>query len=164
MQRVSYRSSATWIIAVAWLAAVPALAAEPADGDAVLAEYFRGQTAAVGDACLAGVDTLQAWQARRGPARLELLDMLGLDPLPEKTPLAAIAPGPHEDGQELQLAALRWFDKHLRKEVRPIESSAQATLPREKLRVFKGLPADEVNTRIDETWFFWTFSGTVAAA
>jgi cephalosporin-C deacetylase-like acetyl esterase len=401
MQRVNYLSSATWIIAAAWLAAVPALAAEPADGDAVLAEYFRRQTAAVGDACLADVATLEAWQARRGPARGELLEMLGLDPLPEKTPLAAIvtgtveheaftvenlhfqsrpglyvtanlylprdrarpapailyacghapekidgaslgnkthyrhhgewfarhgyvclvfdtlqlgeiegfhhgtynldrwwwvsrgytpagveawngiraidylqsrpevdpdrigmtgrsgggvgtwwtaaldervkvavpvagitdlrdqvvdgcvrghcdcmfmvntfhwdypaiaaliaprpllvgntdadwifpldgvvrtfeqarriytlygaekdiglaiAPGPHEDGQELQLAALRWFDKHLRKEVRPIESSARATLPREKLRVFARLPADEVNTRVDETF------------
>ena len=64
----------------------------------------------------------------------------------------AIAPGPHRDGQELQLAALRWFDKHLRKEERPIESSAQATVPRERLRVLTELPADERNSRIDETF------------
>jgi len=64
----------------------------------------------------------------------------------------AIAAGPHEDGPELQLAALRWFDRHLRKAARPIESNAQASLPRERLRVFAELPADEANTRIDETF------------
>lgn len=401
MRSRNHPSIASWILAAAWLAAGRVPAAEPVDGDALLAEYFRRETAAVGDACLADIDTLDDWQARRGPARREFLDMLGLDPLPEKTPLAAvvtgtvaheaftveslhfqslpglyvtanlylpkdrprpapailyacghapeklagvslgnkthyrhhgewfarhgyaclvfdtlqlgeiegfhhgtynldrwwwvsrgytpagveawngiraidylqsrpevdpdrigmtgrsgggvgtwwtaaldervkvavpvagitdlrdqvvdgcvrghcdcmfmvntyrwdypaiaaliaprpllvgntdadwifpldgvvrtfeqarriyalhgaeqkiglaIAPGPHEDGPELQLAALRWFDTHLREEVRPIESTAQATLPRESLRVFAGLPTDERNTRIDETF------------
>jgi dienelactone hydrolase len=70
----------------------------------------------------------------------------------EKAIGLAIAPGPHRDGQELQLAALRWFDKHLKKEERPIESSAQASLSREQLRVFNAVPAGEINSRIDETF------------
>jgi dienelactone hydrolase len=64
----------------------------------------------------------------------------------------AIAAGSHKDVQELQLAALRWFDKHLKQEERPIESSARATLLRETLRVFARLPPDAINSRVDETF------------
>jgi dienelactone hydrolase len=93
MVSTAVRRVAAWIALAGWLAALPSVAAEPASGDALLAEYFRRETAAVGAACLADIDTLEDWQARRGPARRELLDMLGLDPLPEKTPLAAVVTG-----------------------------------------------------------------------
>jgi uncharacterized Ntn-hydrolase superfamily protein len=62
-------------------------------GDALLAEYFRRETAAIGEACLAGIASREDWEARRGLARRELLEMLGLDPLPAKTPLAAVVTG-----------------------------------------------------------------------
>jgi hypothetical protein len=93
MRITMVRERAALIVLAGWLAALPGVAVEPASGDALVAEYFRRETAAVGDACLAEITSLEDWEARRGPARRELLDMLGLDPLPEKTPLAAVVTG-----------------------------------------------------------------------
>jgi dienelactone hydrolase len=61
-----------------------------------------------------------------------------------------IAPGGHRDTQDLQVPALRWFDRHLRGEDRVIEKAAVPLMPMEQLRVFTELPADQINTRIDE--------------
>ncbi len=63
-----------------------------------------------------------------------------------------ITAGGHVDTQELQIHALRWFDKHLRGEVRLIENAAQKLFEPEQLKVFQELPADQLNTRIDETF------------
>ena len=72
----------------AWLgAAEPAPQAAEPSGDASLAEYFRRETVALREACLDGIETLADWEGRRGEYRRQLLEMLGLDPLPEKTPL-----------------------------------------------------------------------------
>ncbi|MCE9631257.1 MAG: prolyl oligopeptidase family serine peptidase [Planctomycetia bacterium] len=62
----------------------------------------------------------------------------------------AIGPGGHRDTQDLQVPALRWFDRHLKGEDRVIETAAVPLLPMERLRVFAELPADQINTRIDE--------------
>jgi dienelactone hydrolase len=43
--------------------------------------------------CLDDVRTLDDWQRQRGQRRRELLDLLGLDPLPERTPLRARTTG-----------------------------------------------------------------------
>jgi dienelactone hydrolase len=61
-----------------------------------------------------------------------------------------IAPGGHRDTQDLQLPALRWFDRHLKGEDRVIETAAVPLVPMEQLKVFTELPADQINTRIDE--------------
>jgi dienelactone hydrolase len=58
-------------------------------GDRMLAEYFRSQTQALANGCLAEIKTLDDWNARKGEYRRQLLEMLGLDPLPEKTDLKA---------------------------------------------------------------------------
>ena len=63
-----------------------------------------------------------------------------------------ISPGPHKDTQELQLHAFRWFDKHLKGEEKPIEMAAVKFFEPEQLKVFKSLPADEINTKIHETF------------
>jgi dienelactone hydrolase len=86
--------------------ATSALAAEPikpdpARGDRMLAEYFRLETARLSDACLAEVKTLKDWQANRGEYRRQLFDMLGLDPLPERTDLAAVVTGKVEEEEFL---------------------------------------------------------------
>ncbi len=62
-------------------------------GDAMIAQYFRQETAALTDDCLAEVQTLADWEARRGEYRRQLFEMLGLDPLPEKTPLEPVVTG-----------------------------------------------------------------------
>ena len=45
--------------------------------------------AAISDHCLKGIYALEDWQRQRPVARQQLLSMLALDPLPERTPLRA---------------------------------------------------------------------------
>src|SRR6476620_7151956 len=63
-----------------------------------------------------------------------------------------MAAGPHQDLQVLQLSALQWFDWHLIRENRRIETAAKDYFQPEELKVFDKLPADQVNTRIHETF------------
>lgn len=62
-------------------------------GDALVTEYIRLETAALSESALKGIETLDDWEARRGEYRRQLLEMLGLDPLPERTPLEATVTG-----------------------------------------------------------------------
>jgi cephalosporin-C deacetylase-like acetyl esterase len=63
-----------------------------------------------------------------------------------------MAAGPHEDLQVLQLYALQWFDQHLKGENPLIETAAKDYFKPEELKVFDKLPADQINTRIHETF------------
>ncbi len=65
------------------------LAAAPADVDADLLRHLRGETQALGERFLDGARTLAQWQERRPRLHREYLAMLGLWPLPERTPLKA---------------------------------------------------------------------------
>ena len=65
----------------------------PMPGDKMLAEYFRAETARLQDRCLAGIDSIDDWKARRSKYREQLLDMLGLSPMPEKTDLQPVITG-----------------------------------------------------------------------
>jgi hypothetical protein len=69
---------------------------QPPDGDAMIAEYFRVETARLSDACLADVTSLEDWEAKRPEYRRQLLEMLGLDPMPERTDLQAVVTGQTE--------------------------------------------------------------------
>jgi len=62
-------------------------------GDAMIARYFASRTAELSRQCLADVQTLDDWDAKKGVWRRQLFEMLGLDPLPEKTPLQAETTG-----------------------------------------------------------------------
>src|SRR5262245_2509578 len=62
-------------------------------GDKMLAEYFAAETKKLQEACLADIKTLDNWKAKRGEYRRQLLEMLGLDPLPEKTDLRPVITG-----------------------------------------------------------------------
>jgi dienelactone hydrolase len=65
-----------------------------------------------------------------------------------------LTPGPHSDSQVLQLQALHWFNQYLKGDKEPavIESAAKKYFTPQELQVFDKLPADEINTRIDETF------------
>jgi len=56
-------------------------------GDRMIADYFRTETARLSERCLADIETLEDWTSRREEYRRQLFEMLGLDPLPERTPL-----------------------------------------------------------------------------
>lgn len=61
-----------------------------------------------------------------------------------------ITEGPHEDTQELHIHAFRWFNRFLRNDKSPIEKTAVKFFQPSELKVFAQLPADELNTKIDQ--------------
>ncbi len=77
------------------LLGAPALrAAETPDaGDRALADYFRAETARVNAQSLADVKTLRDWTDRRARYHADLLEMLGLSPLPAKSDLQTTVAG-----------------------------------------------------------------------
>ncbi len=62
-------------------------------GDDLVAEYFRAQTAEIAAQTFADITTLEDWTRRREVYRSQLFDMLGLAPLPERTPLSPVVTG-----------------------------------------------------------------------
>lgn len=56
-------------------------------GDALVSDYFRDQTDQLTERALANIRSLDDWNAQKGELRRQLQDMLGLDPMPEKTDL-----------------------------------------------------------------------------
>jgi len=83
---------------------IPSSAAErsaigPSRADAMLADYFRAETAKLRDRCLTGVKSLDDWQEKRKVYREQLFEMLGLKPLPEKTDLKPAVTGKIEHEQ-----------------------------------------------------------------
>lgn len=65
-------------------------------GDRMISAYFAEETARLRDACMANVRSLDDWKANRPMYRQQLLEMLGLDPLPERTDLKAAVTGTTE--------------------------------------------------------------------
>jgi dienelactone hydrolase len=63
-----------------------------------------------------------------------------------------LAPGGHDETPELQLAVLRWFNRHLKGEEKPVEMAVKKFFTPEQLRVFTELPTDAINTNIAETF------------
>jgi hypothetical protein len=74
-------------------AQIPRLIGQPAPGDAMLADYFRNETAALSQPCLADINTLDEWKTKRGGYRRQLQEMLGLWPMPERTDLKPVVTG-----------------------------------------------------------------------
>jgi hypothetical protein len=71
----------------------PAAKLDTSRGDRILAEYFAAETALLQKTCLAEIKTLDDWNAKKGEYRRQLREMLGLDPLPEKTDLKPVVTG-----------------------------------------------------------------------
>src|SRR5262245_23452049 len=82
-------------VVLTWLPelALAAEAAKPADtsrGDEMVAAYFRTETQKLADSCLADIKGFSDWKNRRNEYRRQMREMLGLDPLPERTPLRPV--------------------------------------------------------------------------
>lgn len=79
------------------LLTVPLLAAEPPaippNGDALLQEYFEREVSILEKAPLPSPASLTEWENTRKTWRGELADMLGLSPMPDRTPLHATKTG-----------------------------------------------------------------------
>lgn len=74
-------------------------ATDTSRADAMLADYFRAETAELRDGCLADAESLEDWQSKRKVYREQLFEMLGLMPLPEKTDLKPVITGRVEHEQ-----------------------------------------------------------------
>src|SRR5947209_12250228 len=84
--------------AIAQSPATPKATAEQRRATAELHAFFRHATRRLADAALADVKTLDDWQRLRSQLRRQLLEMLGLDPLPDKTDLHAAVTGTVDAG------------------------------------------------------------------
>jgi dienelactone hydrolase len=62
-------------------------------GDAMIAAYFKQETRKLSEACLSDITTLDQWKAKRSVYHKQLLEMLGLDPLPPKTDMKVTVTG-----------------------------------------------------------------------
>ncbi len=67
--------------------------AEPKPGDVMIEKYLAAETDKLSKKFLDGAKTLAEWQQKRPRLHQEYMDMLGLWPLPEKTPLKATVTG-----------------------------------------------------------------------
>jgi hypothetical protein len=63
-----------------------------------------------------------------------------------------ITEGPHKDTQELRIHAFVWFNRFLKGENSLIDKPAVPLFEPEQLKVFKELPADQINTKIHESF------------
>ncbi|HWG45161.1 MAG TPA: prolyl oligopeptidase family serine peptidase [Gemmataceae bacterium] len=78
----------------AWSADPPKLL----PGDAAIERYLQQETRRISQRFLDGATTRTEWEARKPRLRREYFDMLGLWPLPEKTPLHATTTGTVDRG------------------------------------------------------------------
>jgi hypothetical protein len=65
-----------------------------------------------------------------------------------------IGPGGHDETPELQLAVLRWFNRHLKGEEKPapVTVDVKSYFSPTELKVFAELPTDAINTNIANTF------------
>jgi hypothetical protein len=66
---------------------------EPKPGDVMIEKYLAAETDKLSKKFMDGAKTLEEWQQRRPRLHQEYMDMLGLWPVPEKTPLKATITG-----------------------------------------------------------------------
>ncbi|WP_436715059.1 acetylxylan esterase [Roseiconus lacunae] len=65
-------------------------------GDELAARYFRQQTEQIARQSFRDIQSLEDWTNKRGEFREQLLDMLGLNPFPERGDLRPVVTGRHE--------------------------------------------------------------------
>jgi hypothetical protein len=66
----------------------------------------------------------------------------------------AVGPGPHKDTPELQTPVFHWFNVHLKHDTlsASIESAGPKLFSPQDLRVFDTVPADQINTAIQDSF------------
>jgi dienelactone hydrolase len=90
--------ASSWLVFLLLLLVVRPVFPQDAPGDAMIDKFLGRETDRINRRFLDGATTLEEWQKKRPRLRQEYLDMLGLWPLPEKTPLKATVTGTVERG------------------------------------------------------------------
>ena len=94
-------------LAVVALAASRSDSADTTRGDQLLRDYFRAETGRLSGQCLTHLKTLSDWTDHRETYLHQLREMVGLDPLPERTPLNAVVTG-RTDHPEMTVERIRF--------------------------------------------------------
>jgi hypothetical protein len=81
------------LVSIAWSASSLEPSVDTSRGDGMIDAYFKSEAEELAKDCLADIQTVEDWTARQAIYRRQLHEMLGLDPLPERTPLAAVVWG-----------------------------------------------------------------------
>lgn len=84
-----------WLLLV-WISsclATSLTAAEPRSGDEAIEKYLTSETKLLSLSVLAEAESREAWEAKREDLKRQYWDMLGLWPVPERTPLKATVTG-----------------------------------------------------------------------
>ncbi len=81
------------LLAILCLAPLSVWSAEPRPGDEAIEKYLAAETNLLSQNVLAEAESREAWEAKRVELKQQYLDMLGLWPLPERTPLKAQVTG-----------------------------------------------------------------------
>ena len=79
----------------------------PPPGQRMLDSYFAQRTAELRANCLAPYRTLEDWTNTRPTLQRQLREMLGLDPMPERSPLEPVITG-HIDQEDIQVEKLHF--------------------------------------------------------
>ena len=75
------------------LLTLPTFGAEPRPADEAIEKYLTGETKLLSLNVLAEADSRESWEAKRDELKRQYWDMLGLWPVPERTPLKAMVTG-----------------------------------------------------------------------
>lgn len=75
---------------------VPDKESKTYEGDVALGDYFAAETARIEETTFADIHSLADWEEKRKVYQSQLFEMLGLDPMPERTPLNAVVTGKTE--------------------------------------------------------------------
>lgn len=89
MRRFSLIFVALSLPALGFSAGFPDLPDAPTPGDSMLSEWFETETKRLTNRNLAGIDSKEDWEKAKDGLRRQLFEMLGLQPLPARTPLEA---------------------------------------------------------------------------
>lgn len=82
------------VLSISWcVSASMVRAADPRPGDEAIEKYLSGETKLLSLNVLAEADSREAWEAKREELKRQYWDMLGLWPVPERTPLKATVTG-----------------------------------------------------------------------
>jgi dienelactone hydrolase len=92
------RASALGAVAITGGVRPPLRAADPPSADDMIRKYLAAEAKRISAKFLDGATTKAEWEKVRPRLKREFLDMVGLDPLPEKTPLKATITGTLEAG------------------------------------------------------------------
>lgn len=97
-RRGAWRPMLLLQLAFVFRVAAQPVAAPRAGDDPAMTEYFKRETAKLSGSGLGGIHSLADWQAKRAEWRREAAEMLGLDPLPQRTDLKPVITGTLDGG------------------------------------------------------------------